>query len=146
MLYNHRIQPWFDNYISDTLNISNGITQGCPLSMPLYAFYNANLVYVDKGRNELSTGYIDDCWAFIAIGNTMDKAHCILKDMMECKNGGLEWLHNHNSQFELSKLAVMNFPTQMPSPPAQPPSSLPLFTQTAPLPTMLSPPSKPTNA
>ena len=99
----------FDDYTSDPISINNGTTQGCPLSMILYAYYNADLIDIAKGKNELSTGFVDDC-AFVAVGDTLEDTHAILKDMMERPNGGLDWSHSHNSQFELSKLAVMDFP------------------------------------
>ena len=76
--------------------------------MLLYAFYNADLIDIAKGKNELSTGFVDDC-AFVAVADTLDETHTILKDMMERADGGLEWSHSHNSPFELSKLAVMDF-------------------------------------
>ena len=48
--------------------------QGCPLSMLIYAFYNANLIDIVKGKFELSTGFVDDC-AFVAVVDTLDEAH-----------------------------------------------------------------------
>ena len=38
-------------------------------------------------------------------------AHCHvkLKDMMERPGGGFDWSYMHNSPFELSKMALMNF-------------------------------------
>ena len=46
---------------------------------------------------------------FVAVADTLDNAHHILKDMMEHPNGGLDWSQNHNLPFELSILAVMDF-------------------------------------
>ena len=43
------------------------------------------------------------------VADMLDEPHTGLKDMMEWTNGGLNWSHNHNSPFKLSKLAVMDF-------------------------------------
>lgn len=76
--------------------------------MLLYAYYNADLMDIAKGKSELPTGFMDDC-AFVAVADTIDETHVILKNMIEHTNSGLDWSLNHNSPFELSKQAVMNF-------------------------------------
>ena len=100
MLSNHSTCLCFDNYISNPILIHNGTTQGCPLSMILYAYYNADLIDIARGKYELSTGFIDDC-TFVATADTLIKAHTILKNMMERTNGELNWSLHHNSPFEL---------------------------------------------
>ena len=76
--------------------------------MILYAYYNAGLIDIARGKSELSTGFIDDC-AFVATANTLGNAHVILKNMMERTNRELNWSQNHNSPFKLSKPAMMDF-------------------------------------
>lgn len=44
----------FNDYISDPIDIINGTTQGCPLSMLIYAFYNADLIDIAEGNSEVS--------------------------------------------------------------------------------------------
>ena len=46
----------------------------------------------------------------LAIGDTISQCHGKLKDMMERPGGAFEWSYTHNSPFELSKTALMNFP------------------------------------
>ena len=109
MLSNHKTQIRFNDYTSEPININNGTMQGCPLSMILYTYYNADLIDLARGKNELSTGFVDDCM-FVAIGDTLKDMHQTLQNMMEHSNSGLEWSWSHNSPFEISKLAVMDFP------------------------------------
>ncbi|KAG2746894.1 hypothetical protein P692DRAFT_20695030, partial [Suillus brevipes Sb2] len=53
----------FDNYRSDLFNVSNGVDQGCPLSVIGFLFYNSPVLRVantNPKRGELSLGFIDD--------------------------------------------------------------------------------------
>jgi ribonuclease HI len=109
MLTNRQTQLRFDDFISDPIQINNGTTQGCPLSMLLYSFYNAPLIDSTQHNNEISLGFVDDSM-FLAIADSIDEAHAMLCDMMERPKGGFDWSISHNSPFELSKLALMDFP------------------------------------
>ena len=109
MLMNRRTQLLFNDFVSEPMDIANGTTQGCPLSMLLYAFYNADLIEIAQGKDELASGYVDDC-ALLATGSTLDDCHLKFKEMMERPNGCFDWSYSHNSPFELSKVAVMDFP------------------------------------
>jgi hypothetical protein len=103
----HRLR--FDNYILDPIPLENGTTQGDPLSMLYYSFYNAPLLETAKDHDELSPGFVDNSM-MLAIGNNLAECHEKLKDMMERPGGGFEWSCTHNSPFEISKIVLMNFP------------------------------------
>ena len=55
--------------------------------MLIYAFYNADLIDIAKDKSELSTRFIDDC-AFIAVADTLDKAHSILWNALTVASTG----------------------------------------------------------
>jgi len=109
MLSGRSTRLQFDDYISDPIPLINSTTQGDPSSMLFYSFYNAPLLETAKGRNELSLGFVDDSM-MLAVGNNLVECHEKLKDMMERSGGGFEWSRTHNSPFEISKIALMNFP------------------------------------
>ena len=83
------MQIRFNDYTSEPININNGTMQGCPLSMILYTYYNVDLIDLAIGKNELSTGFVDNS-TFVATGTTLGDTHQILWNMMEHSNGGLE--------------------------------------------------------
>ena len=78
--------------------------------MIFYAFYNAGLLELSPpdSVDERQFGFVDDV-ALLAMGPTFEEAHRKLRDMMERRGGAFDWSTNHNSPFELTKLALMNF-------------------------------------
>jgi len=110
MLTRRKTRLSFDDYISDFIVIENGNNQGCPLSMIFYAFYNTGLLQISHplSNDEAQFGFVDDV-ALLATGDNLEEAHGRLGDMMTRPGGGFDWSESHYSQFELSKLALMDF-------------------------------------
>jgi ribonuclease HI len=110
MLTGRKTRLSFDDFISDFIMINNGNNQGCPLSMIFYAFYNAGLLEISPYdcRDEKQFGFVDDV-TLLAIGENFNDTYQKITNMMTRPNGGFDWSTTHHSQFELSKLALMNF-------------------------------------
>ena len=110
ILTQRQIQLKFDDHISEPFHPTNGCCQGCPLSMLLYAIYNAPLIRIAnaKNRNEGIVGFVDDT-TLLASGKDLDETHAILKDMMERRNGVFDWSRSYNSPLEMNKLTLVDF-------------------------------------
>ena len=110
MLTGRKTKISFDDFTSDFIPINNGNNQGCPLSMIFYTFYNAGLLELSPpgSQNEGQYGFVDDV-SLLATGTDFDETHRGLMDMMGRPGGAFDWSENHHSQFELSKLALMDF-------------------------------------
>jgi ribonuclease HI/exonuclease III len=108
MLEGRRTKLKFDDYVSEYFDIENGIGQGDPLSMLLYLFYSGDLVDIPRGKKEDSIAFVDDV-TFIAIAPTFEETHEILKNMMTREEGAYTWAKRHNSRFETSKFALIDF-------------------------------------
>jgi len=98
----------FDDHISNTIEINNGIGQGDPLSMVLYQFYNADLLDIPSTASETALAYVDDA-LILASAPDFDSTHNILNDMMTREGGIYDWSKTHNSPLEHSKLALIDF-------------------------------------
>ena len=110
MLTNRQTRLSFDDYLSTPIPITNGNNQGCPMLMMFYAFYNAGLLELSPpgSTDERQFGFVDDV-TLLATGPTFVETHEKLKSMMERTGGAFNWSESHNSPFELTKLALMNF-------------------------------------
>jgi hypothetical protein len=110
VLTNRKTKLSFDGYLSDWISITNGIGQGNPLSMILYIIYNSDLVKVAKipSRSELTLAFVDDI-LFITIRDNFCDTHHVLQDMLNRQDRAFDWSRDHNSKFETTKFAIMNF-------------------------------------
>ena len=98
----------FDDYVSNDIPLRNGIGQGDPMSMIVYLFYNADILDIPRTKNELVVAFVDDTALFVE-GPSFDDTHSTLKRMMNRRNGAFEWSAEHNSKFEISKFALIDF-------------------------------------
>jgi hypothetical protein len=111
----------FDNFISELINITNGIGQGNPISMLLYILYNMDLLEALRCLDKDAVGYMDNALV-IATAKTLKGMTRMLKTFMEKRGRGFDWAHDHNSNFEISKVTVMHCqprarkPTNRPNP------------------------------
>jgi hypothetical protein len=98
----------FDDHTSEDIIIDNGIGQGDPLSMVLYQYYNTDLLDIPEAPDEFAAAYIDDA-ILVVTAKTFQDTHNMLENMMTREGGAMEWAKDHNSNFELTKLALMDF-------------------------------------
>ena len=120
LLQGRRTKLKFDDFVSALIFIFNGIGQGDPLSMILYILYNADLLELARTPEEDSLGFVDDALG-LAIGKTFQDTTKTLKDFMDRPaTGGFRWGHEHNSKYEIDKLAVVHFTCQREADPQHP--------------------------
>ena len=107
LLKGRKTRMKFDDFISELIEIANGIGQGDPISMLLYIIYNADLLEALRRIGENAIGYVDDALV-ITTAKTFTGTTRALKNFMERREGGLEWAQDHNSKFEISKIVIMH--------------------------------------
>lgn len=99
----------FDDYRSPLINIDNGFDQGCPLSIIIYAFYNAGIARAARGKDELSPTFVDDS-AYLVGAKTIAGVTRMADDMMRAGTG-LDWSASHNSPYSVPKCLANIFST-----------------------------------
>ena len=105
-LDNRKTNLVFDDFSSQhPLDIINGIDQGCPLSVILYQFYNADLLDIAKDLPSiLVVANIDDV-AATSSGPDFEAAH---ENIKRYYTRAKVWSDSHSSPFSLPKLAIVN--------------------------------------
>jgi hypothetical protein len=96
--------------------------------MALYQFYNADILEIPKGPDEMAETYVNDA-LLIATAKTFTEAHHKLTDMMTRNGGIIEWSTEHNSPLEFNKLGLIDFAHQSCTQ-EHPPLTLPNITVT----------------
>ena len=76
--------------------------------MIVYLFYNADILDIPKAHGELAVAFVDHT-ALFAEGSTFADTHTKLRNMMNRHGGAFEWSAAHNSRFEISKFALIDF-------------------------------------
>ena len=97
----------FDDYSSEWFQLDNSIMQGDLLSMILYLFYNTDL-NIGCGQHKFCLGYVDDP-ALVAMASNFMDTHRLLNSMITWPEGAGDWSTSHNSNFEASKLVLLDF-------------------------------------
>jgi hypothetical protein len=88
LLTGRRTRLKFDDFVSESIAVLNGIGQGDPLSMILYILYNADLLEITGNEEkEDSMGFVDDI-AFMAIGRDLEETTNRLRVLMTKEEGG----------------------------------------------------------
>ncbi|KAG5736095.1 hypothetical protein E4T56_gene6292 [Termitomyces sp. T112] len=79
--------------------------------MLYYTFYNVPLIQAAclNSKSELASGFVNDAM-FLAMAKSLTETHKIIRDIMERGRGAFKWSLLYHSPFELSKLALMDFP------------------------------------
>jgi hypothetical protein len=72
----------FDDFLSDIIQIDNGIGQGETSSMLLYLIYSYGFVSIPTGPAENGGAYVDDNF-FMACGNDFNECDTILNQMLD---------------------------------------------------------------
>ena len=81
MLADRNTKLQFDDYMSDWVEIDNGIGQGDPLSMILYLYYNADILDIPTRRGQATVAFIDDANLY-AEGDTYKEEYDSLREML----------------------------------------------------------------
>ena len=82
----------FNDFISELIEITNGIGQGDPISMLLYILYNADLLEALRRLEEDAIRYVDDALV-IATAKTFKGTTHALKSFMERMDGEIGRAH-----------------------------------------------------
>jgi ribonuclease HI len=125
LLHSRSTRLKFDDFVSEPIQIDNGIGQGDPISMLVYLYYNADMLDIAESEDESLAAFVDDTLAAVA-GDSFEDTTRGLQHIMDREGGGFEWGDNHNSNFEIDKLAVMHCTTKRLRDPNDPNQSIPL--------------------
>jgi Reverse transcriptase (RNA-dependent DNA polymerase) len=99
----------FDDFRSQEFAIDNGLDQGDPISGVSYMIYNGGMLDCIRGEDGVHGAlFIDDVY-LLTVGDSLEKAHEKLKDVMERDAGVFQWANKHNCEFGLDKFQLVDF-------------------------------------
>jgi len=90
MLHDRVTMLKFNSFASDAIQINNSISQGDPLSMVLYQFYNANLLDIPNSRDKDAMAFVDNSFRLVVV-DSFEEVHIKLADMMGRVGSVAEW-------------------------------------------------------
>ena len=107
-LENRRTTLIFDDHETQSFAVGNGLDQGNPFSGICYLIYNSDLVNIPRKKNgEHVLLFVDDT-AITVVGKDFVETHNKLRNIMNRRNGVLEWATKHNCTFGIEKFQLLN--------------------------------------
>lgn len=92
----------FNDFVSESINVLNGIRQGDLLSMILYVIYNADLLEIPgDNEHEKSLGYVDNI-TLVATGKDFMETGCWLQHIMTKEDGAFSGVRNTTPDLRLA--------------------------------------------
>jgi hypothetical protein len=76
--------------------------------MVLYQCYNTDLLDIPNSPSDFTVAYVDNT-ILVTTAKMFKETHETLNNMMTRENRELQWAREHNSRFEMTKLALMDF-------------------------------------
>ena len=98
----------FNNFKSETFNITEGIDQGDAQSLIMWLICNHQILNIfNKASNETGFLYVDDV-AVLVTGKNFDDMHDKLKVVMNREGKVTEWATSHNCSFGIEKFQLLD--------------------------------------
>ena len=98
----------FDDFKSETFNITEGIDQGDAQLLIAWLIYNHQILNIfNKANKETWFLYVNDT-AVLVTGKNFDDMHEKLKVVMNREGGVMEWATSHNCSFGMEKFQLLD--------------------------------------
>jgi len=97
----------FDSYMSEPLDLSKGLNQGCPLLGIAFQFYNTDVVEVCTPSNGEQVVALMDNTLMLARGESLMESNDRVRCMMTRQGCSLDWESLHQCEFAVSKFGIM---------------------------------------
>jgi ribonuclease HI len=111
-LSNRKTTLIFDDHVSTTFTVENGLDQGDPFSGICYLLYNSKLTDISiKKAGERTLLFVDDA-AIIVTGKDFTETHNKLRNIMNRPKGVFAWAKKHNCIFGVDKFQLLDLSRQ----------------------------------